>query len=204
MNQAHSLIIAEVYGPVAPARTRPSRGQGSPQGDARRAEASRTSGIHGTAAARFGGTIDQRPARGASSAKLFRGAVGNTASQGSGRNHHRLDNFLPMWGGSARPVTTRARRRSSGSVSRQSPASPEPAFVRAAWCNSSRPHGRGRDQDPRVEDDRWHTNASRRLRWHRGRWQMPTGGGNGRARGEGRRDVGPAARRAGTTCPKSE
>jgi len=79
MNQAHSLIIAEVYGPVAPARTRPSRGQGSPQGDARRAEASRTSGIHGTAAARFGGTIDQRPARGASSAKLFRGAVGNTA-----------------------------------------------------------------------------------------------------------------------------
>ncbi len=60
MNQAHSLIIAEVYGTccastnndlrAAKARRRVMR---------RRAEASRTSGIHGTAAARFGGTIDQ-------------------------------------------------------------------------------------------------------------------------------------------------
>ncbi len=105
-------------------------------------------------------------------------------------------------GGPSRPVTTRDRGRLSGSVSRQSRASREPAFVLGARCNSSRPHGRGRDQHPRVEDDRWHTNASRRVLRHRGRWQMPTGGGNGRARGEGRRDVGPAARRAGTTCPK--
>ena len=103
----------------------------------------------------------------------------------------------------SRPVTARDRGRVSGSVSRQSRASREPAFVLGARCNSSRPHGRGRDQHPRVEDDRWHTNASRRVLRHRGRWQMPTGGGNGRARGEGRRDVGPAARRAGTTCPKA-
>jgi hypothetical protein len=36
-----------------------------------------------------------------------------------------------------------------------------------------------------VEDDRWHTNASRRVLRHRRRCQMPTGGGNGRTRGEG-------------------
>jgi hypothetical protein len=75
------------------------------------------------------------------------------------------------------------------------------AFVLGARCNSWRPHGRDRDQRPRVEDDRWHTNASRRVLRHRGRWQMSTGGGTGRARSEGRRGVDPAARRAGTRCP---
>jgi len=84
--------------------------------------------------------------------------------------------FRLLWSGPSRPVTTRARGRSSGSVSRRSRASPGPGFVRAARCNSSRPHGHGRDEDPRVEDDRWHTNASRRVLRHRGRWQLPPGG----------------------------
>jgi len=109
----------------------------------------------------------------------------------------------PRFGGSHALVwLSRANRgRSSGSVAPRSRASREPAFVPGARCNSSRPHGRGRDQHPRVADDRWHTNASRRVLRHGGRWQLPTGGGNGRARREGGRDVGPAARRAGTTYP---
>ena len=99
------------------------------------------------------------------------------------------------------PLTTGDRGGSSGSGSPRSRVFREPAFVPGARCNSWRPHGRARDQDPRVADDRWHTNASRRVFRHRGRSQMPAGGGNGRARSVGRRDVGPAVRRAGTTCP---
>jgi hypothetical protein len=93
--------------------------------------------------------------------------VSAIAKQGAEIRSER-QNLLPLWRGPSGPVTTRARGRSSGSASRQSRASREPAFVRGVRCNSSRPHGRGRDQDPRVEDDRWHTNASRRVLRHRG------------------------------------
>ena len=117
-------------------------------------------------------------------------------------NRSRGSKSSPFGGSHALVWLSRTNRgRSSGSVAPRSRASREPAFVPGARCNSSRPHGRGRDQHPRVADDRWHTNASRRVLRHGGRWQLPTGGGNGRARSEGRRDVGPAARRAGTTYP---
>ena len=99
------------------------------------------------------------------------------------------------------PLTTRARGRSGGSVSRRSQASREPAFVLGARCNSSRPPGRGHDQHPREEDDRWHTNASPLVLLRGSRWQLPTRGGSDRGRGEGHRDVGPAVRRAGTRYP---
>src|SRR5437867_11242026 len=88
MNQAHGLIIAEVYGACwvstnttfaqAKARRRVMR---------RRAEVPRRSG-------KF--------------------------TDGSGQN------FLPCGGTPSRPLTTRDRGRSSGSVSRQSRASQEP------------------------------------------------------------------------------
>jgi hypothetical protein len=134
------------------------------------------------------------PESDASSRKVSRGS--GKFTQGSRQKP------LTLWGGPLCPVTARDRRRSSGSVSRQSRASQEPAFVLGARCNSSRPHGRGRDQDPRVVDERWRANGSRRVLWGRGRWQRPTGGGSGRARGEGRRDVGPALDQAKPRVPK--
>ena len=154
----------------------------------RRAEVSRTSGIHGTAAARFGGTIDQ--ASSTECAQHIHPRPGSYAPEGQDRPSFAWSStyfmsssfvsvvnepgqstpalapllalravsdrqdFRPLRGGPPRPVTTRARGRSSGSVSRRSRASRAPASVRGARCSSSRPRGRGRDQDPRVEDER--------------------------------------------------
>jgi hypothetical protein len=102
-----------------------------------------------------------------------------------------------------RPVTTRDRGRSSGSVSPRSRASREPAFVRGARCSSSRPAGRGRDRHPREEDELCHTNASRLVPPDPGRSQLPTGDDSGRGHSEGRRDDGLAARRVETRCPRA-
>src|SRR6266571_668527 len=82
MNQAHGLIIAEVYGTrCASARIRRSLSEGWPEGDAPSPEVSRRSGNSRMAAVRFERAI-QRRARRASRTRLFREAVGNESFSG--------------------------------------------------------------------------------------------------------------------------
>jgi hypothetical protein len=59
MKQAHSPIIAEVYGTLRQHEHDLRAAKARRSVMRRRAEVSRRSGIHGTAAARFGGTINQ-------------------------------------------------------------------------------------------------------------------------------------------------